>query len=287
MNKGVILFAHNSREVDYSLLAIISGGLAKKYLEVPVSVITDQSTVDWMKESKTISTAESVFDNIIVVDRPTENNSRLLHDGDDRKVIPFINYNRSSVFELTPYDKTLMLDSDYFIFSKTISQYWDLEDPVLISKTMKDARGFEIGFLDKFVSETGPHMYWATTVMFDKSPESKIFFDLVDHVKENYRHYANVYRFDDRTYRNDIAFSVAKHILDNFITDNDNCLPEILTMTDKDRLELVTDNRNLVFSVKDISSDDRYFALSINGQDIHIMNKQSIIRNKDFLLKLI
>jgi hypothetical protein len=49
MTKGVLIFAHNSPDVDYGLMATIAGGLAKKNLGVPVSLVTrirhtDQST---------------------------------------------------------------------------------------------------------------------------------------------------------------------------------------------------------------------------------------------------
>ena len=33
MKKGCLIFAHNNRQIDYSLLALISGGLAKKNLK--------------------------------------------------------------------------------------------------------------------------------------------------------------------------------------------------------------------------------------------------------------
>ena len=49
MNTGVLIFAHNSRDVDYALTAVISAGLAKKYLKVPVSLVTDSPTLEWMK----------------------------------------------------------------------------------------------------------------------------------------------------------------------------------------------------------------------------------------------
>jgi hypothetical protein len=41
MKKGALIFAHNSRDIDYALMAIISGGLVKKNLKVPVSLATD------------------------------------------------------------------------------------------------------------------------------------------------------------------------------------------------------------------------------------------------------
>ena len=30
MTKGILIYAHNNRTVDYALMAVISGGLAKK-----------------------------------------------------------------------------------------------------------------------------------------------------------------------------------------------------------------------------------------------------------------
>ena len=34
MKKGILIYAHNNRSVDYALMALISGGLAKKKLNV-------------------------------------------------------------------------------------------------------------------------------------------------------------------------------------------------------------------------------------------------------------
>ena len=60
MTNGILIFAHNNREVDYGLLAVISGGLAKKHLHVPVSLVTDHSTKEWLIESPII-TSDSMF----------------------------------------------------------------------------------------------------------------------------------------------------------------------------------------------------------------------------------
>ena len=61
MKKGALIFAHNSRDIDYALMAIISGGLVKKNLKVPVSLATDMSTIEWMKTSGTYEKAVEVF----------------------------------------------------------------------------------------------------------------------------------------------------------------------------------------------------------------------------------
>jgi hypothetical protein len=128
-------------------------------------------------------------------------------------------------------------------------------------------------------------MYWATTVMFSKNLNSKLFFNTVNYVKENYTQFADVFRFDPRQFRNDIAFSLAKHILDGYQQDDALSLPPVLSALDKDILHSVNDN-SLTFLI-DYRLTNSYCAASISGLDVHIMNKQSVIRHKQKLLELI
>jgi len=63
------------------------------------------------------------------------------------------------------------------------------------------------------------------------------------------------------------------------------CLPPILTLLDRDILHSVDANRlTLLVSPK---LDAYYCAASIQDIDIHVMNKQSIVRHSDKLLELI
>ena len=286
MNKGILIFAHNNRSIDYALMAIISGGLAKKHLNVPASLVTDPSTVDWMKESGMYSKAGEVFENLIVVDRPNTDNRRNLYDGSNKEVVPFVNSNRSSAWDLTPYDRTLLIDTDFLVFSNKLSNYWDINDDVMIGESINDVHSVDrMGYHDRYISDVGIKLYWATTVMFTKNNQSKLFFDTVSNIKENYKLYADIFRFDSRQFRNDIAFSVAKHILDGYQQTNSGELPPVLSLLDKDILYDVIDNR-LVLLIN-ANLNDKYCAASVSDLDIHVMNKQSIIRNKDKLLKLI
>ena len=152
MNRGILIFAYNSRDVDYALMALISGGLAKKHLELPVSLVTDQSTVDWMKQSNIYERCVSVFDKIILTDRPIYNNTRNLHDGASQKTVPFINFNRSDAYSLTPYDQTLLIDSDFLIFSNNLNAYWEYSERVLIGRSINDILGqTRLGYHDVYV----------------------------------------------------------------------------------------------------------------------------------------
>lgn len=286
MTRGVLIFAHNSPDIDYGLMAVIAGGLAKKNLNIPVSLVTDLGTLSWLEESGMIATARKVFDKIIEVQRPYTKNVRNLHDGFESKVIPFVNTNRYSVWELSPYDQTLLIDSDYLIFSNKLNEYWEIDAPVMMAQGMTDLTGDRVGILDNRVSETGVHMFWATTVIFDKSPESEFFFKLVDFVKDNYIYYADLFRFNPKQFRNDIAFSVAKHIINGFESEFAYTLPPILTVFDKDILHTVNNDR-LTFLISQPQDVSAFWAATTKGSDVHIMNKQSIIRNADRLLELI
>ena len=286
MTQGILIYAHNNRTVDYALMAMIAGGLAKKNLQVPVSLVTDSSTIEWMKESSIFSQAESVFEHIITVDRPSTDNQRRLYDGQTGQMIPFINTNRSTAWDITPYDRTLLIDSDFFIFSNSLGEYWNVDTDVMLGNAINDIyNDTRTGYLDRHISDTGVKMYWATTVMFSKNKNSKLFFNTVNYVKENYTQFADVFRFDPRQFRNDIAFSLAKHILDGYQQDDALSLPPVLSALDKDILHSVNDN-SLIFLI-DYKLTNSYCAAAVSSVDVHIMNKQSVIRHKQKLLELI
>ena len=285
MSKGVLLFAHNNRQIDYVRMAILSAKLAIKNLKVPVSLVTDPSTLDWAQESGIEKLMTDTFDKIIITQRPSEGSSvRNYFDGQNRTPAPFINRNRYSVWDHTPYDRTLMIDTDYLIFTDNLSCYWDIDADLMISPKYNDIQGKErIGYLDTHISETGIEMLWATTVMFTKNEKTKVFFDLVEHIKTKYKMYSDVYRFNPLLFRNDIAFSIANHIMNGYQNLNDYSLPEVFSTADKDILVDVKDKK-LQFLVS--QNSDGYVATSICDKDVHVMNKFSIMRNYDKLMEL-
>lgn len=283
MSRGVILFAHNNRQVDYARMSILAARLAKKNLGVGASLITDPSTMDWMKESAVLDAASKTFEKIIITQRPSENNMKNYRDGRNRTPAPFSNGNRFSAYHHTPYDRTLLIDSDYLILSDRLNEYWDVDGDLMISSGYNDIIGAErTGYLDTHISETGIGMLWATTVMFSKTPRTEMFFGLVEHVKQNYRMFSDVFRFDPRLFRNDIAFSIAKHILDGYQPSDGYALPEVFSVNDGDELCDVTNGR-LKFLLSRIGSP---VLATVANRDVHVMNKFSIMRNYDKLMEL-
>jgi hypothetical protein len=287
MNKGVLIFAHNSREVDYVLMATIAGRLAKNNLNVPVTLVSDSSTLAWLEETSYNKIAKETFENIIVVEKPVTDNKRKLKDGTTQQIIPFVNSNRCSAFDLTPYDNTLLIDSDYLIFSNNLNNYWNLNYDVMIGRSMNDIAGNRAEILDKKASVVGPQLRWATTVMFKKTEYSRVFFNLVSFIKENYEFYADLYRFDSRQYRNDISFTIARHILNGHRDNDRGLLPSITTVFDRDILHDVSESGILTMLISDKRNAQEFYLASTKGSDVHILNKQSIIRNSEKLLGLL
>jgi len=62
-------------------------------------------------------------------------------------------------------------------------------------------------------------------------------------------------------------------------------LPPVLTLLDRDILHSVDASKLTVLVSPKLN--DNYCAASIQNLDIHIMNKQSIVRHSDRLLELI
>lgn len=281
MTKGVLLFAHNSRQLDYLKLSIIAGKLAKKNLSVPVSLVTDNSTLDWAKESDLYDQITQTFEHVISKEYIVNNNYRVLNDGDSKETVPFRNSTRTDAWEVTPYDRTLVIDSDFFIFSNNFSDYWDIDQDFLISAGVRDINDQDrMQYFDRYISDTGVRLLWATTMMFTKNEHTEMFFNLVKHIQDNYIMYSEIYRYDYRVYRNDISFSLAYHIFSGFTNFNEYFLPPVLSAIDKDILIDIDTKGRLKFLINDFLKNS-YVATSMIGADVHIMNKQAIIRNFD------
>ncbi|MFA5490685.1 MAG: hypothetical protein WC284_15975, partial [Candidimonas sp.] len=59
-NKGIIIFAHNTKSFDYYGMAVLTAMHVEKFLSVPVSLITDRWTKEYGEKKYDYD-----FDNII------------------------------------------------------------------------------------------------------------------------------------------------------------------------------------------------------------------------------
>lgn len=284
MNNGVVIIANNSDDIDYIKMAMISASLASKHLKVPVSLITDSESIN-SKTSIKEEVLKNVFDQIIIYEADKSLNYRKIYNQGKSITVPFLNYNRNKVFDLTPYERTLLIDSDFLIFSNDLNKFWNVDQSVLIAPSMVNLNGSPGGILDAWISPQSAPLFWATTVMFTKNQESKNFFDLVEHVKQNYKFYSQLYQFNNQQYRNDISFSIAFHILRGFtIVDGlDYFLPPIKIISDKDEIYSYENNILKLFIHNELTGNyDQMIKIECN--DLHFMNKFELIDKMELFL---
>ena len=274
MSKGAFLIARNNGHIDYVKQAVFLAKRIKKYLDIPVTVATD--SVNYLKDTFDIE----VFDQIISLDYTNQSNPRYFFDGAlSKKTASFKNANRANVYDLSPYDETLLMDTDYVISNSLLKEVFDSSADFLIYKKSNDiAKVRDESEFDK-ISDTSVDFYWATVVFFRKTDTNRVFFDLIKHIEQEWNHYRRVYQINSGLFRNDFAFSIAVHIMNGFQAGNfAQQLPgSMMYTTDKDLLYKL-DQDEMMFLVEKKDYLGEYTALKTKGQTIHVMNKQSLNR---------
>lgn len=269
MSKGALIFAHNT-DFNYLAQADLAAGLVKRNLSLPTTVVTDSASMS--------SHAIQHIDNVIVVDAPSDNSRTFrLPEGDLHAI--WKNGTRHLAYNLSPYDQTLLVDSDYVALSDRLAHVFDTDSEVVCFGTAYDVTGQRVLDTDRIVGKHGIPMLWATVVYFRRGDFARSVFDFMGLVKRNYRYYGLLYGFPQRPFRNDYAFSIAMHTLNGYGSNNSYLFPWSLpTLTSNaDLLELREQGREVVFGFP----GDRYRVSKIKGQDLHIMNKR-VFENQRF-----
>jgi|TARA_B110000858_G_scaffold198434_1_gene264940 hypothetical protein len=275
--KGAFLIARNNAHVDYVKQAVFLAKRIKKYLGLPTTILTD--SVDYLKSTYD----ETVFDNIIPLSYNQTQNERVYFDGAlHQRQTTFNNRSRCQVYDLTPYDETLLLDTDYIISNSLLTSCFDSQDDFLIYKESTDIAQVRNEQEFMYISDTSVPFYWATCVFFRKTPVNNIYFDLLQHVEEEWDHYRRVYQITSSLFRNDFAFSIAIHIMNGFNAGTfAKSMPgKMMYITDRDILENLKDD-HMTFLVEKKDYLGEYTALKTKGQTIHVMNKFSLNRMID------
>ena len=128
MTRGVLIFAQNNSEIDYAKIALYAAMRVEDYLNVPVSLVTDSK--DWLLKSQ--PQAVSIFDKIITINSNTSQTKKFYDGTVSSKTLTWKNLSRADCYELSPYDETLVIDSDYIISSSLLSNIWNNNKDFLI-----------------------------------------------------------------------------------------------------------------------------------------------------------
>lgn len=273
MTCGALIFAQNNSVVDYIKMAEFAATRINKYLDVPVSIVTD--TPDAVKST--------VFDQVIAIDATVRHGQKTFNDGTTQhQKVEWKNLARSGTYNLTPYDKTLVIDSDYIINSSVLKPAFDRNFDLQIYRNSMPLAAWRNTLEFTRLSQYSIPFYWATTFIFEKNATMEAFFNLIEYIKVNWVYYRQLYNVASTIFRNDHAFSIAIHLMNNK-TDGDFAveLPGTMTyITDKDLLLNIEDDA-MQFLVQKERSLSEYIPAKTTGIDVHVMNKISLLRAID------
>src|SRR5210317_274811 len=109
MSKGYLLIAHNNQSNDYIKQAIYCAQRIKMFCnDASVSIITSNS--GYLKKLLGADVFEHVIDSRV----NNSNNYKLSFDGAlFNKTVKWNNAGRDLAYDLSPYDETILLDTDY------------------------------------------------------------------------------------------------------------------------------------------------------------------------------
>jgi len=283
MSRGIIIFAQNNGYIDYAQQACACAGYARKSLSLfdEICLITNTETLEASE-----GLINSYFDKVIVTDVFQPDNIRLFKDTTrETEYASFKNMGRSDVYALSPYDETLVIDSDYFIMNNVLDQVWDSDNDVMINCKYRDVserHKENIEYLDNFSIP----MYWATVFYFKKSELAENLFTIINHIKHNYKYYYYLYNCSGSLYRNDFAFSMALHILNGSVACDVPSLPiEYLNNSfDLDDIYRINSHGDIIMYCADAERITEHILSKFTNTDLHIMNKKAVGRFIDDFL---
>lgn len=191
-SRGVVLFANNTETVDYESIAQRSQQLIEHYLQLPVTILSTESS---------------------------KKNSR--YNLDTGKFEGWNNQQRYMAYELSPYDQTILLDSDYLVLDDSLLKVLDTLQDYKIIRHNQYLDGSAVHSMGTY---SIPYL-WATVVAFDRSPKSQMLFDFVGRIERNYAYYRQLYNITATNFRNDYAFTIADLALNGYTQDSQNYIP--------------------------------------------------------------
>lgn len=258
MTRGVLIFAFNNAQIDYAAMATWSAERIQRHLNLPVTLITNAE----IKNSQ-------VFDRVINT-QPREASSRWF---DDFAVnAEWFNGNRIDAYALSPYDQTIVLDSDYIVASKQLNQLFDIDQDFLCHRWAVDVTNSEHYERNNFFGKFNMPMSWATVLYFRRSMIADSMFDMMTRIRENWTHFRNLYGISNTAYRNDFSVSIAQNVVFGHRAQWPSIPWNLLNVDPAHKVkQLDTDQFRVDFEYQ---KKPRY--VLVNHCDFHAMCKQSL-----------
>jgi hypothetical protein len=258
MTTGALIFAFDTEHTRYLDMATWCAERVKRWLDIPVAVVTNNPAAE----------NETVFEHVIYAD-PLGENSRWF--GDLKDHVTWHNGNRVDAYNLSPWDQTIVLDADFVINSNQLGRVLDSPQDFMCFRSAYNLARPEQQFLDTFGNYKFP-MYWATVMMFRKSNTAQYIFDSMQMIRENWKHYRDLYQIPQTTYRNDYALSIALGIVSGQTLKVDAIpwgMPSVVP-------ESSLTNANEFWDIGYQDEQGKNKTVSFVGVDFHAMGKQDL-----------
>ena len=256
-NRGVILFAFNSPETNYVGIADNAARLIKRYLNLPVTLVTDA-----------VASPKFAYDVVHIVDTKDSNFRSNLDDVQ----VQWKNFDRYLAYQFSPYEETILLDTDYLVLDDSLLKLFETDFDYKLMHHNRDTNGPSF----ESMGTTSLPFVWATVVLFRKTDRAKMLFDMVGRIQRNYHYYCQLYNISAGNYRNDYAFAIANTVLSGYSLNEDQGIPWIM-LTVEQRVESIhTKGSLLAVRMKDK-------AIVIPKQNVHVMDKD-YLQSKSFEL---
>lgn len=253
--RGVLLFAFNTKEVNYVEIANLNAKLIKKNLQLPITLITEQGSTNISND----------FDNIIF----TDNNSNNKRFNIDKKVESWRNLGRYKAFELSPYLETIVIDVDYLQFDNNLLKLFDQSFDYRLMYNNKNLYKSD----PQKMGPIGLPLIWATVFLFRRTKKTEIYFNFIERIEKNYNYYKNIFGIDVGNYRNDFAFSMANIILNGYTLTPEQSIPwPMITIENKIKQLTLYNQKFLRLQSKELETSDLIYL-----QNLHIMDKNYLL----------
>lgn len=255
MTTGAVIFAYNNGIIDYVAMAAWTAKRIHTWLDIPVTLVTDQTVTD------------SVFDKVI--DRQLlKGNHRYYADYSDS--FAWYNMDRCDALDVSPYDRTLVIDADYIINSPDLKIMLDHGPQFACYRRAVDL--VQQQPLNPTFGDHGMPQWWATVMIFSRTTATRYIFDTMRMVRENWSHYSDIYNIHRCSFRNDHALSIALGLVSGHSLVTEDIPWNLLTVTPEHRLEqLENDMWRVTFQDK-----GRLQYLVLSGTDFHAMGKRDL-----------
>ena len=246
MSKGCVIFADKTDLFDYERLARMAAERVTRHLNIPVTILATDNAAD---------------------------NKRTFpgHVGN----FSWKNLGRTQAYELSPYDRTLLIDADFFVASDALLPHIHGSfDFGMIRDMRNPATG------EAFIPTLGYskiQQLWATVMIFNKCDMSEKIFALADHVLCHYKYYSKLYSFNYSPIRNDYAFTIACHLMGGY-GQSDFALKYTMNNCDFNTEIIEVNDEDVLIRYK---KGDKMMLQRLKGMDLHLQNKISLFECVD------